>query len=132
MRVVLFVVIAAAATQAAAQPCGGLEGAQTVESPGYVLAYRADPAAVEIGRHFGVDIAVCPKPGVPAPDEVHVDGYMPEHRHGMNYRAVVKRAPGGHYRADGLMFHMPGRWDFIFELRGGGRTERLTHGIVLQ
>lgn len=29
------------------------------------------------------------------------------------------------------MFHMPGRWDFIFELRGGA-TERITHGIVLQ
>jgi cytochrome c peroxidase len=30
------------------------------------------------------------------------------------------------------MLHMPGRWEFVFELRGGGASDRLTSGFVLQ
>lgn len=120
------------AVQGHAQTCGGLAGAQTVESAGYVLAYRTDPPKLEIGRHFGIDIAICPKAGTAPPEQLRVDGYMPEHRHGMNYKAVVRTAGDGVWRADGLMFHMPGRWDFIFELSRGGKSERLTHGILLQ
>jgi hypothetical protein len=50
----------------------------------------------------------------------------------MNYQAVVKPAGNGRYEAAGLMFHMPGRWDFIFEVRGGGKTDRMTSTVVLQ
>ena len=68
----------------------------------------------------------------PAPDAVRIDGFMPEHNHGMNYKAVVKGGEGGRYLADGMMFHMPGRWDFIFEVRGGGKTDRMTATVMLQ
>lgn len=114
-----------------AQPCAEPAGAHKIESERYVLAYRTKPEQIAIGRHFAVEFTVCAKGGAPAPESVRVDGYMPEHRHGMNYAAAVKPAGGGRYVADGLMFHMPGRWDFIFEVRAGGKTERLTRGIVL-
>ena len=42
---------------------------------------------------------------------------MPAHRHGMNYRATVSTLSPGVYRAEGLMFHMPGRWRVIFDRR---------------
>jgi hypothetical protein len=29
------------------------------------------------------------------------------------------------------MFHMPGRWEFVFEVRGGGKTDRVTSGVML-
>ena len=54
---------------------------------------------------------------------------MPEHRHGMNYRPVVS-ARSAAYRAEGMLFHMPGRWDVTFDVEGNGRSERLT--AVLQ
>ena len=57
---------------------------------------------------------------------------MPEHRHGMNYKASIKPAAGGRYRADGLMFHMPGRWEIIFEVRAAGRTDRVTQSEVIE
>ena len=32
---------------------------------------------------------------------------------------AVKALGQGLYRAEGLMFHMPGRWELVFELRDG-------------
>ena len=117
----------------AAQTCGAdLRGAQSVESEHYVLAYRTLPATPVIGRHFAVEMVACPKGNAPAPGGVAVDAYMPEHGHGMNYKAVVTPAGNAHYRAAGLMFHMPGRWDLIFEVQSSGNTERLTRSIVLE
>ena len=115
-----------------AQQCAELEGARTVESARYSLAYRTQPASLAVGQHFTVEMAVCPKNGEAAPEAVRVDGFMPEHNHGMNYKAVVKAGEGGRYLAEGMMFHMPGRWDFIFEVRGGGKTDRMTQSVMLQ
>jgi hypothetical protein len=30
------------------------------------------------------------------------------------------------------MFHMPGEWELVFDVRYGGETERLTHGLVVK
>jgi hypothetical protein len=126
----------AAALPAAAQNCPALEGARKVESERYMLAYRTKPEKIAVSQHFAVELVVCPKAGQPAPEGVRVDGFMPEHNHGMNYKAsvtpAVKPAASGRYDAAGLMFHMPGKWDFIFEVRGGGKTDRMTHAVILQ
>ena len=116
-----------------AQPCSpALTGGKQLESARFSLGYRAVPEALAVGRHFALELAVCPKAGTQAPESVRVDAHMPEHRHGMNYQARVVAAPGGRYRADGLMFHMPGRWEFVFDLRAAGKTDRLTQSIVLE
>ena len=106
-------------------------GVSKLESTRYVLAYRTQPSKLAVGAHFSVELVVCAKDGAPEPESVQVDAHMPEHRHGMNYRAAVKAEGNGRYRADGLLFHMPGRWEYVFALRGSGRTDRLTHSIVL-
>ena len=117
---------------AASQPCHDLPGAQKIESTRYVLAYRTKPETIAVSQHFTVELAVCAKSGQAAPEGVRVDGFMPEHNHGMNYKAAVNPAGNGRYEATGLMFHMPGKWDFIFEVRGGGKTDRMTHSVILQ
>lgn len=106
-------------------------GAAMAESAHYTLAWRALPAAIPLGSHFSVDFVVCPKAGVLLPQSLRVDAQMPEHRHGMNYKAVVNNEGAGRYRADGLMFHMPGRWELLFELRGE-RTEQLVAEVMLK
>ena len=117
----------------AAPVCGaGLRGAQTIKSGHYLLAYRTQPAKIVVGKHFSIELVTCSVSGAPAPDGIAVDAYMPEHGHGMNYKAIVKPAGNARYRADGLMFHMPGRWDLTFELRAAGKTERLTRSIVIE
>jgi hypothetical protein len=57
---------------------------------------------------------------------------MPEHRHGMNYRPSVKPLGDGRWRVEGLMFHMPGRWELQLDVRADGRSERLLDTITLR
>jgi hypothetical protein len=109
---------------AAAPACEpGLEGVR-VESARYTLAYRS--AQLAVGQHFAIEIGACAKAGAP-PEALTVDAQMPEHRHGMNYRPSVTRLAPGRWRAEGLMFHMPGRWELVFTLDG----ERLAKELVV-
>ncbi len=113
-------------------PGGAANKAQTIDAKKYVLAYRTQPEKIVIGQHFVVDLALCARDGATAPDSVRVDAHMPEHRHGMNYKTTVTSSGKGRYRAEGLMFHMPGRWEYVFEVRAAGATERITASVVLQ
>ena len=118
---------------AAAQACSPtLPGAKQVESARYSVGFRTQPEKIQVGKHFSVELAACPKAGARPPESLRVDAQMPEHRHGMNYKAEVTAAPGGRFRAEGLMFHMPGRWEFIIDVRSEGKTDRLTQSVVLQ
>ncbi len=122
--------LSAGATQACDPALPG-SVAKKLESPRYALAYRTEPEKISVGKHFSVELALCADKGAPPPESVKVDAHMPEHRHGMNYKPSVTAQPGGRYRAEGLMFHMAGRWEFVFELRAAGKTDRLTQSIVL-
>lgn len=102
-----------------------------VFSDHYMLAFRSDPIRIETGEPFALVLNVCTKNGKPA-ELVAVDAQMPEHRHGMNYRPSIVGADNGRYRAEGLVFHMPGRWELTFDVRAGEETERLTHDIILK
>jgi cytochrome c peroxidase len=99
-----------------------------LESPRFVLAFK--PEAISVAQHFAVEIAVCGKSAVMV-EAIKVDAHMPEHRHGMNYAPAVKQLGPGRWRAEGLMFHMPGRWEFVFEIRAAGTTERVAHELRL-
>jgi len=131
-RLCASVAVLALSLPAAAQECAGHPGAAKVESERYVVTYRTKPDKIAVGQHFSMDLGVCPKRGQAAPESLRVDAQMPEHRHGMNYKTTVKPADGGRYQAEGLMFHMPGRWEFIFEVRGGGKTDRVTRSVMLE
>ena len=100
-----------------------------LESARYVLAFKAE--TISVSRHFTIDIAACAKPGQPVPQSLKVDAHMPEHRHGMNYAPAVRTLAPGQWRAEGLLLHMPGKWELVFELRAAGATDRLSHALVL-
>jgi cytochrome c peroxidase len=100
-----------------------------LESPRYVLAYRVE--ALEVAKHFSVDVAICPKSGQPQAEALKVDAHMPEHRHGMNYAPTVRALGPGRWRAEGLMLHMPGRWLLVFEVRAAGTTDRVATPVLL-
>lgn len=119
---------AAAAAQDCAAPAG-FAPAGRAASRDTVLLYRTEPARIEVGRHFAVDAVVCTKT---PPRALRVDAQMPAHRHGMNYRARVAPQGDGRYRAEGLLFHMPGAWQFVFDLERPGGTERLTADVTVE
>jgi cytochrome c peroxidase len=119
-----FALAAALTLPAAAQACEpGLAGTR-LESGRFVVSFRAEEIAVS--RHFALEIAACARSG-PPPSALKVDAHMPDHRHGMNYKAEVTRTGPGRWRAMGLLFHMPGKWEFLFEIDG----ERLSRVFQL-
>jgi hypothetical protein len=119
--------IALAAFAGAAQACELPPGTR-VESQRVALSYRTIPARIAVGEQFVLELAACPKNAAALPGRVKLDAQMPEHRHGMNYRPSLQPMGGGRYRSEGWLFHMPGRWEFIFDLGG----ERLTHSVRIE
>jgi hypothetical protein len=116
----------------AAPACGEALGPamQPLAANGWQLAWRAAPAPVPVGRHFVLDIVLCAPAGQPPPQSLRVDATMPEHRHGMNYRPGVSARGDGRFRAEGLMFHMAGRWELVFEWRdASGTAQRLAQTL---
>ena len=90
-------------------------------------AWKVEGAPIAVGRHFAIDVRLCPASAV----LTRVDASMPEHRHGMNYRPSVKPLGDGRWRAEGLMFHMPGRWELQFDVQAADGSERLLDTIEL-
>jgi len=132
-RLVTAAALLLVAPLAIAQTCApDLGGAKILESLQYVIAYRTAPNTIPMGRHFTLDLVVCARESASPPSAVQVDAHMPEHGHGMNYKAVVKPVGRGRYTVEGLMFHMPGRWELLFDIRTEGGHARLTDTIVLQ
>jgi hypothetical protein len=115
---------------AAPAPACELAGARVIESPRVALAYRTVPRQIAVGEHFVVELAVCPRDSTAAPhgQRVSANAHMPEHRHGMNYRPQLQATAPGRYRSEGWLFHMPGRWEFVFEVGG----ERLADSVRIE
>ena len=122
-----------AASCAGAQPCPHLAGAVMLESGRYAVAYRTRPDPIVVGQHFAMDVVLCPRANAEgAVENLRIDAHMPEHRHGMNYRVTVKAIDDARYVAEGLMFHMAGRWELVFDVRARGRTDRLTRSVTVE
>ena len=99
-----------------------------VDSTQISISYWTNPAKIAVGQPFVLELAACAKRGAPVSGRIRLDAHMPEHRHGMNYQPSLESMGGGRYRSEGWLFHMPGRWEFIFDLGG----ERLTHSVRIE
>ena len=113
---------------------GALPGANACPLPAPALqqgdmqaAWKVDGAPIAVGRHFAIEVQVCPALAA----LMRVDATMPEHRHGMNYRPSVKPLGEGRWRVEGMLFHMPGRWELRLDVQAAGRTEKLLDTITL-
>jgi hypothetical protein len=110
-----------------------LEGAGVHKAEGsdYVAAWRPAPPTLRVSEFFTVEVATCSKSRAALPTQLRVDAVMPEHKHGMNYRPTVTSTGEGRFRAEGLLLHMPGLWEFSFDLRGPGGSEVLRERVSL-
>jgi len=79
-------------------------------------ALVAEPS-IKVSEPFALAITLC---GAGTPVLVRVDAGMPAHRHGMNYRPSLSAVGPGVWRAEGMVFHMPGAWEVRLDLEGGG------------
>ncbi|CAN5728394.1 hypothetical protein BH11PSE3_BH11PSE3_11930 [soil metagenome] len=97
----------------------------------YIVALRPEPMRIEVGEPFSLLLNVCTKSDNPA-ELVAIDANMPDHRHGMNYRPTIVAAGEGRYRVEGMVFHMPGRWEINMDVRAGEESERLSHEFIVK
>jgi hypothetical protein len=89
-------------------------GASVIEQGGVTASWAAEPA-LAVSKPFALRVALCPARA----ELVRVDATMPEHRHGMNYRARL--VPEG-----------PGRWELLLVVRLDGQEQRLVQSVVLR
>ena len=115
----LALVLVAGQAAACDRPQGWTGGAR-IDGKLWTAWWRSEPAVIPVGAHFSLRFHLC---GPPI-DRIGVRGWMPDHRHGMNYRpAVTLNGLSG--MAEGLLLHMPGRWQLILDVRGAAGREKL-------
>ena len=99
-----------------------------IDSERISISYWTIPDKIAVGQPFVLELAACPKRGTPVAERAKMDAHKPEHRHGMNYRPTVVQQGTGRFHSEGWLFHMPGRWEFLFDLG----NERLTHSVRIE
>lgn len=85
-----------------------------------LLEWASDPSPIPINAPFTLRVTVrrAARPdAIDATAEVEFSALMPEHGHGMNRIAGTRRLDDGTWFVDGLLFHMRGRWDLVFNVR---------------
>jgi hypothetical protein len=120
-----------ASAQTASAPCGAAPaGAQTIAGDPVQAHWWPQPAAIAVSKPFAVRINLCPA----GAQLLRVDATMPDHRHGMNYRTRLKplNPTTGEWLAEGLVWHMPGRWELVLTVQADGKEHRLSQSVVLR
>ena len=56
--------------------------------------------------------------------DLSVGATMPHHGHGTVREPVTTHEEDGTFQVTGMLFHMPGRWELIFDVEQRFRTER--------
>lgn len=119
---------------AALAQCTAAPGTLRAEGRATVVLFQPRLAPIKVGEMFTLDVVTCAK-NADTNGEVRalaVDATMPEHKHGMNYQPVVKKNGANTFAATGLMFHMPGRWQFVFDIEMAAGRERVLHDLTIE
>lgn len=127
LPIILAALFAVAPLGGAAQAACSLdkvEAGKSLDAPPVRLTYRVVGGTIKVGEPFAIEVAACIGPGN-APRRIRIDARMPAHGHGMNYTPTEKALGPGHARFEGLVFHMPGRWELSFDIYSDGARKRL-------
>lgn len=107
------------APPAPARPDAGGTHALCSGAGAFGLRVTTDPSPVPLNQPFDLLVGVsrgC-SAGAPAEGvELRVDGWMPEHRHGMTTQPRVTPVAPGRWRVEGALLHMAGLWELHFDL----------------
>lgn len=91
----------------------------------YAILWRTVPEIIPKRDPFAVEVKVVDvRTGQPSTASMSVDARMPHHHHGMNVAPTISQTAPGEWRADNMLFHMPGYWEIYFDMREAGRLER--------
>ena len=101
----------------------------------FVVEFAPEPAEVPLNERFSAEVGVFVRPEddeLVSAMQLSVDARMPQHRHGMRVEPTVTRIADGRWRVEGLLLHMPGRWELYFDVTRGAVTERAQMVLELE
>lgn len=121
-------------SKAGSGPPANVKGPRELRSNAgnYTVTFTASPEPIPMNQLFDLSFTVVSKRGSKEVPKVEVDARMPAHGHGMNRVPKVSRQPDGSFKAEGMLFHMPGHWELYFDVAEGGSTERAQCDVHLQ
>jgi hypothetical protein len=100
---------------------------------GTAVAWRTNPAKIAVNRPFSIEVIACVDGEKQmAPTRISVNAGMPMHGHGMNYTPSEKKLAPGNSTFDGMVFHMPGKWQLTFDVYEGETRKRLTRNVTVR
>jgi len=111
--------------------CDNTSARARAEGRAVIVVFNTLPARIRVGELFSLHATLCANAGASPVRAFKVDASMPDHRHGMNYKPSVVRQTEHDYTASGLMFHMPGRWQYVFEVDTADGRERILFDYLL-
>ncbi|WP_299930460.1 hypothetical protein [uncultured Pelagimonas sp.] len=123
--VLAIAVLAASSALACEDNIGVVLTAQKPAAPEAVIVLPDIPLA----QPFSARIKLCHGGFV---TKLNVDAIMPAHQHGMNYVPTITDLGAGNHQVDGLVFHMPGIWEFQVEVTQGAEVNRYTHSVTIR
>ena len=120
------------ATSTLACPIKPTNTRMIVNGKTHTLAFTTTPKPVQVGKTFSVSLEICDDNDKAFFGTIKTSMTMPLHKHGMNYLPSVEVFGKGKFKLDGFLFHMPGHWQFVFDLRGTDKPDRITIKHMLQ
>lgn len=89
----------------------------------YVVCWRSLSGKVPRNEDFELEVWVL-RDGAPVGEALlEVSGWMPEHGHGMLRKTRTVQREDGSFRVEGMLLHMRGKWQLLFDVLEGSLAE---------
>jgi hypothetical protein len=123
----------AGAAEAGQAEAGAADGWRWAEGEaGHVLlGWRPVAGALVRNEPASLDVVLRDVAGPAVEVRLVVRGWMPDHAHGLVSAPVVTPLGAGAYRVDGLLLHMRGRWQLLFDVSLGGSVDVVCFDLEL-
>jgi hypothetical protein len=92
----------------------------------FMVMWQAAPEPIPLNDIFQLSVMVHDSTGdtmLMSSELTAVDATMPAHGHGMNTAPLVTANGDGSFVVDGMMFHMAGEWEIVFDVADQGVTD---------
>lgn len=100
----------------------------------FVVEWRAVPDPIPFNRPFELEVRLTdgadPSRAL-ADAPLSVQALMPGHGHGMLRATRTTHVGDGLYRVEGMLFHMEGAWEVLFEVRSDAGVDRAVTEVRL-
>ena len=99
----------------------------------WMVSWRPTVPIPPVSEPFSVEVRIAATDGSPTGGDVEIlfDAEMPHHGHGMNVIPRVTRR-GEDWLVEGILMHMPGRWELSIDVICEDETERSQWTVQLE